>query len=196
DKRPKNCKLLDSCTTLIEKSTFKILKKYMNKGPSAALKLLKKYDEVSTNYIKTGKCPDEKCLDNSLKIIKSLEDIFRSSEQTFIKQTKDLFSQVNEYCMSEGTEKNECKLLSPLTNETRLKILKVLNRGGAYYTQLERNVGLKGGHFHFHLNKLINAGYISQEEEKGPYLITTRALKALKFMHDMKQEFLIENIVK
>jgi len=78
--------------------------------------------------------------------------------------------------------------MSALGNETRIKILKELSKGNMLYTQLERKLGLRGGHFHFHLNNLIKANYIIQEKETGSYSIETSGLKALKFLFELSKE--------
>jgi len=103
----------------------------------------------------------------------------------------DLFSRKHLYTIIDGGEKDDCKLLTPLSNELRIRILKVLSKGGTYYSQLEREVGLRGGHFHFHLDKLIEGGYVSQDGEKGPYIATINGLKVLKFLYELKQHVLI-----
>lgn len=188
NERPKECPVLDQCTTLIEQSTLKTLNIYMKKGIKPALKRLDSYIIFCEKYLESGKCCEKGCMDNAIKIFSTLKDILNKNKLILDEKTKDLFSKKQEYSIIDGNEKDDCKLLTPLSNELRLKILKTLSKGGTYYTQLEREVGLKGGHFHFHLDKLIEGGYIKRQGEKGPYIITTNGLKALKFLFDLKQE--------
>ena len=188
DKRPQICKSLDRCTTLIERCTLKTLRVYMKKGPKFALKLLDSYTKISLKFVETGRCSDSKCMDNAVQIFKTLTGTINSSDRKALKSNKALFSKLMEYNSAKKNEKEECKLLTPISNEIRLKILKILGKGGTYYSQLERQVGLKGGHFQFHLDKLVEASYVSREGEKGPYSITTNGLKVLKFLFDLRQD--------
>ena len=63
---------------------------------------------------------------------------------------------------------------------------KNLRKGGKTYSQLEIQMGIKAGHLIFHLEKLINAGYVAQE--KRIYVITVNGLKALKFLFNLREE--------
>ena len=74
-----------------------------------------------------------------------------------------------------------------LGNETRIKILKELTRGSNHYSQLERILGLKGGHFNFHLKELKNAEFVEISKADKLYRITTKGLKALKFMFEISK---------
>ncbi|MFX0072423.1 MAG: winged helix-turn-helix domain-containing protein, partial [Candidatus Hermodarchaeota archaeon] len=191
DERLQTCGSLDHCTVFIQQSSIRILRVYMKKGIKSASKLLDSYIDYLKKYSEAGRCSDNKCMKNAIKIFKSLNEIIDFSEQKTLKSKNVLFSRIKEYNLSEINEKKESNLLIPLSNETRIKILKILSKGGAYYSQLQRQVGLKGGHFYFHLDKLINAGYITHEEDKGLYLITINGLKALKFLFELSQELSI-----
>ncbi|MFW9973598.1 MAG: winged helix-turn-helix domain-containing protein [Candidatus Odinarchaeota archaeon] len=190
-KRPLECKLLDECTTFIEKKSIKILKIYMKNGIKTALKVLNSYIRFGENYVKEGRCSDKGCMDNAMSVFRSLQNILKSNQRITDDMTNEFFNKKDLYTIIDGSESEDSKLLTPLSNELRIKILKVLSRGGTYYSQLEREVGLKGGHFHFHLDKLIECGYITQESEKGPYITTINGLKALKFLFELKQQVLI-----
>lgn len=188
--RPKNCSLLDPCTTIIEKWLFKVLNIYAKNGSDPAKKKIDSYYRLIIKYKENGKCPDNRCLDKALQIFDSIKSLIDSNIEKNLDHSRKVFSKIKEFSDKEGKEKEECKLLTPLSNEIRLKILKILSKGSAYYTQLERELKLRGGHFHFHLDKLIEAGYVKQEEEKGPYLITIRGIKALQFLFELSQEFI------
>ncbi|MFX1275065.1 MAG: winged helix-turn-helix domain-containing protein [Promethearchaeota archaeon] len=189
DDRPKSCSLLDPCTTLIEKSIFKVLNEYVKKGSNSANKLLGSYYTAVAKYKENGRCPDNKCIDNALKLFDSVKKLIESNIEKNLTYSRKIFSKINEIKTKEEIEKVECKLISPLSSELRLKILKILSKGSTNYAQLERELGLKGGHFYFHLDKLIDAGYVKQEEEKGSYYITMNGIKALKFLYELSQEF-------
>ena len=190
NERAGNCRVLDQCTTLVEKGTISVLNTYMQKGIKPAQKRLTSYIEFCEKYLETGKCHDKSCMDNAINIYQSLHEILDSNQAITEEMTVKTFNKKQIYESIDGTEQDDCKLLTPLSNETRLRILKTLSKGAMYYTQIEREIGIKGGHFHFHLDKLIEAGYVSQEEEKGPYLITTKGLKALKFLYELREELI------
>lgn len=67
-------------------------------------------------------------------------------------------------------------VLEPLANAARLKILFSTIEGKKSFSRLSQLSGLRGGHLIFHLKKLIDAGFIAQEENKGDYYITQRGL--------------------
>ncbi|MFX1273760.1 MAG: winged helix-turn-helix domain-containing protein [Promethearchaeota archaeon] len=189
--RPSDCKLLEKCTTFVEKTTMKVLNIYLKKGINPAQELLNSYINFSENYLETGKCSDKTCMENVINGYKSLQDILNSKKLITDEMTANLFSKKHLYNIIDGNEKEDSKLLTPLSNEIRIKILKVVSKGGTYYSQLEREVGIKGGSFHFHLDKLVEGGYIIQEGEKGPYIATINGLKALQFLFELKKHFLL-----
>ncbi|TFG14271.1 MAG: ArsR family transcriptional regulator [Promethearchaeota archaeon] len=190
NKRPHSCKALDQCTTLIERSAFKVLNTYVNKGPNNAIKLLKKYKDLTDNYYQTGYCSDNQCLVNASNVFGDLLKIMESSDHYTLEKTKNLFKKIKDINLAEGKEKQECELLIPLSNEFRIKLLKILGKRDTYYSQLERELGKKGGPFKFHLKKLIDAGYVKKNNESGLYQITTKGLKVLNFLNELRQDIL------
>jgi DNA-binding transcriptional ArsR family regulator len=78
-------------------------------------------------------------------------------------------------------------LLEPLANKARLKILVNLCEGKKSFSKLTQLTDLKGGHLIFHLKKLLVAGLIAQEDNKGDYIITQRGLEAAKKVSLLQQ---------
>jgi len=76
--------------------------------------------------------------------------------------------------------KTAADFLSILSDENRLKLLKKLERGGKYQKGLSEETGIKGGTFKHHIDKLIEANYVTQEVVRGRYLITMEGREALK----------------
>ena len=187
EKRPLNCHLLEKCSTSIEKGTVEILRTFTEKGANSAIELINSYNDYAMTNPEVKTCPDIECLKNATQVFVTLVKLIKSTKKKATKQTKDLYSISRESSVVEGSEE-ECNLLTPLSNKMRLKILKTLSNGSHFYNQLERQVGIKGGRFHFHLKKLIDASYVYQEQDKGPYKITMSGLKALKFLVDLKEE--------
>ena len=137
-----------------------------------------------SSYLEKSICRDSDYLENAKNIALALKKLLDVSDQKKNDDFKNLLNREYKFQLSKGDEKRESTLMAALANETRIKILKELSKGSMLYTQLERKLGLKGGHFHFHLNNLIKVKYIIQDKEYGTYLITTMGLKALKFLFE------------
>ena len=60
--------------------------------------------------------------------------------------------------------------------------------GSGKTTLLEHLVGIKAGHLLFHIEKLREAGYITQENKK--YLITLNGRKALSLISGLRNELI------
>ncbi len=186
DKRPNDCSLLTTCTTLLEKGNLKVLKVFMQNGANSALKLLESYKKIAENSPLSKKCPNNDCFKNAMNLYRALEILIKSVMDKKNEQRKELYTNREEF-MGIETSKEESELISALSNEKRLKILKILSKGNLYYHQLEENVGVRGGPFHFHLKKLIDAKFVDLKATKGPYSITISGLKALKMLFDLNE---------
>ncbi|MFX1385096.1 MAG: winged helix-turn-helix domain-containing protein [Promethearchaeota archaeon] len=188
--RPNDCHILDRCTVMIEKATLKILRIFLEKGAEAADDLIDSYIKFSTKPKVVSICPDSKCLNQTLNLFKNLKQLINSLKKIESRKIKEFYKEGDLLDKLEKSE-GESYLVSPLSNEKRIKILKILSRGSLYYNQLEDNIGIKGGPFHFHLKKLLDAYFIEQIEEKGPYSITDKGTRALKFLFDLKEDLSI-----
>jgi hypothetical protein len=60
--------------------------------------------------------------------------------------------------------KRMAKLLSPFSNEQRIRILKMLLEGDKLSSELIQTTGLEGGQLYHHLKELALAEYIEQKE--------------------------------
>ncbi|MBD3254578.1 MAG: ArsR family transcriptional regulator [Candidatus Lokiarchaeota archaeon] len=179
--RPKDCAVKNWCTSLVEGGVLKIIHKYINKGPISASRLINHYLKLTYN---PKNCVNEECLQNASNIFNSLKHLLNlarideEEKQLSLKaSTKDLFLLKD---LKKGSE-----LVSPLSNDKRIKILTELCKGKQFYNQLEECVGIRGGPFYFHLKKLIESGYVKQISEKGPYNITPTGLKAIKLLVEL-----------
>lgn len=183
--RPSKCSIMDWCTRRVEKATSMILRAFMEQGTRSAMEQVKYHVEAATRHFKEIKCPDERCFKNAINTFKTLEELIEAATEVSAKFTKDLYTPKKWLGFEDVKEEEICNLLAPLSHVTRLKILKKLGKGGENYTQLERKIGVKGGHLQFHLNNLIQAGYVTQEKPQGKYVITRKGLIALKFSHEL-----------
>lgn len=73
------------------------------------------------------------------------------------------------------------KIVAPLGNEERLKILEYLKKGGEiYFTDLEDFTQKKGSSLTHHLNPLVEAGYVIKGEVRGTYYLTVEGRLAYR----------------
>ncbi len=179
------CKLADWCTNILEQSATKIIHVYIEKGSQAALELIDYYTNVLLNKFDVKQCPDDKCYKNVVDVFKGLRELLEFSRNAPVQFPVNpfLLGKSNDY--KELTEDVICDRLVPLSNVTRLRILKILTKGGKNYAFLERETGIKAGHLRFHLNKLVTAGYVKQEKPQGRYLISRNGLKALQASQEL-----------
>jgi len=185
DHRPNNCQVITQCTTFVQKRVMKVLRVYSENGFYEANGLIKRYlDQIST-YSENGICPDSNCIENAKLTLTNIRDFLLSSKENSISEFKKLLEREDEFELFEGNERDESKIMSVLGNENRLKILKELSKGRNYYTNLERTLGLKGGHFNFHLTQLKEAKFVVINETDKSYHITVKGLKALKMVIEL-----------
>ncbi|MFX1274081.1 MAG: winged helix-turn-helix domain-containing protein [Promethearchaeota archaeon] len=189
DNKDPECKISDACVRLLEGGVYKILRIYSENGPDGAVELINKFLKTTNYEFYKDKCNNE-CLNRSIQIYHSLKELIITSRKEKIKFTQELIAFDDDTCFEEGVVENIYKILSPLSNVLRLKILTNLQNGGRTYSQLEEDIGIKAGHLLFHMEKLISIGYISQENKK--YLITMKGLKILKYLHGLKEELFLK----
>jgi len=115
--------------------------------------------------------------------------LIQSVKKTELRNIEILYKDNKFFDNLEGS-KGESDLISPLSNEKRIKILKILSKGKLPYNQIEDNVRIKGGPFHFHLKKLLEAHFVEQTNEKT-YSITHKGTRALQLLFDFKEDFSI-----
>jgi DNA-binding transcriptional ArsR family regulator len=186
ERNPK-CSVRDRCARRVEKAASMVLLAFMEHGITSAIEQVKYHVNAATRHYSEIKCPDEACFKNAINTFKSLGEILEASSEESTKLTKNVYSPKSKASFVEIGEEEICELLAPLSNVTRLKILKNLEKGGKNFAQLERQIGIRGGHLQFHLNSLIQAGYVNQEKPQGKYLITIRGLKALRFSYALRE---------
>ena len=178
--RNASCEIMDYCTKVVEQGATKVINTYIEKGSQSAIELIDYYFKSVFKENSGSKCADDLCFRNSINILKALRELIESSRNAHVQLSADLFSTAKWVGQKYAGEEDICNRLIPLANVTRLRILKILEKGGRNYAVLERETGIKAGHLRFHLNKLVVAGYVTQEKPQGRYLITRNGLKALQ----------------
>jgi len=191
DNRPKDCKILDYCTTLIEKGVLRVLRTLLEKGEESALIKIEKYIKFSESSTVSKECSDNDCLRNAIDTFKLLKDLIIDSKELSLKYFEEITLNDQYSSFEEVNEEELNNLLTPLSNVIRLKILKNLSKCGKYYSQLEEATGIKAGHLLFHIEKLKGVKYIIQENKK--YLITLKGRKALNLILGLSRELSLKS---
>lgn len=191
DNRPKDCKILDYCTTLIEKGVLRVLRTLLEKGEESALIKIEKYIKFSESSNVSKECTDNDCLRNAIDTFKLLKDLIIDSKELSLKYLEEITLNDQYASFEEVNEEELNNLLTPLSNVVRLKILKTLSKFGKHYSQLEEATGIKAGHLLFHIEKLKGVKYIIQENKK--YLITLKGRKALNLILGLSRELSLKS---
>ncbi len=191
DNRPKDCNILDYCTTLTEKGIFRILKTLLEKGEEEAIIKIDKYLKFSESDPASESCPNKKCLINAMEPFRLLKDLIIDSKELSARYFEELTLLEQEPDLEEANEEQLIDILTPLSNVIRLRILKYLSKGGKYYSQLEDSTGIKAGHLLFHIQKLKEVGFVIQENKK--YLITLNGRKALNLISGLRRELSLKS---
>jgi len=184
--RPKDCSILDYCTTMIEKGVLRVLRTLMENGEEQALMKIDKYIKFSSSESALKACPNHDCLGNVMDTFKLLRDLITDSRELSLRYLEELQISDTDLELTEENVEELNDLLTPLSNVMRLKILKNLNKGGKFYTQLEEQTGIKAGHLLFHVEKLKDAGYVIQKDKK--YLISLKGKKVLNYIATLNKE--------
>jgi len=79
-------------------------------------------------------------------------------------------------------------ILNPVSQEARLKILLSIFNGKNRFADFIKTTGLKGGHLLYHLNKLLEHGFIQRYASKD-YVLTRKGLKTMSLLMQMYEEY-------
>lgn len=72
------------------------------------------------------------------------------------------------------------KFMGALGNEERVRILGELDTENSTFNRLERITNKKGGTLKYHLNQLEEAGFVTQDQNRGSYRITVEGKLAYR----------------
>lgn len=79
------------------------------------------------------------------------------------------------------------RLLDPLSNKTRLMILKSVFRGENRFSDFVSVTGLEGGQLLYHIRKLVDSGHLKQFESKD-YVLTRMGMRSMMLVAQLSQE--------
>ena len=190
EKRPSECKIAIACSLSLEQGVHEIVNAYIEKGAESSLKVADRYlKRMEKTDNKTMGCIDGECLKNYWETFQKLRDLINESREASLRHAHELEALNNDSIFEDGVEDEIYALLTPLSNEIRLKIMNDLRKGGKPYSVLETHTGIKAGHLRFHLEKLINGGYVTKEKKN--YILTLNGLKVLKFLFELRAELIV-----
>jgi predicted transcriptional regulator len=78
-------------------------------------------------------------------------------------------------------------VLDPVAHRARLQVMLSIFKGENRFADFTVATGLKGGHLLYHINKLLDGGFIQQYESKD-YVLTRKGLKMLVLLAQMGEE--------
>ncbi len=79
-------------------------------------------------------------------------------------------------------------ILNPVSQEARLKILLSIFNGKNRFADFIETTGLKGGHLLYHLNRLLEHGFIQRYASKD-YILTRKGLKTVSLLMQTYEEY-------
>jgi len=77
------------------------------------------------------------------------------------------------------------EILEPVSNNQRLEILRAVAFETKSFSAFSELTGLRGGNLLFHLQKLMDSGFILQQHERGDYMITEKGFKILQGLNEI-----------
>lgn len=138
------------------------------------------YSKVSEEKIKSEIEEDlqeilQETEDEALKLSQKLN---RAVEKGVSGARKNFQERIRKYVKDLDLGKT-ADILSVLASPERLQILRLLDKKGRYYTELEEALGIGPSSLRHHLGKLKSAELVYQERSRGKYLITQKGKNAL-----------------
>ncbi|WP_455141613.1 ArsR/SmtB family transcription factor [Candidatus Hodarchaeum mangrovi] len=114
-------------------------------------------------------------------IDKSVGSLFHESSSRKHRRTKRKEESIKEEEFEEFFDKGSA-IMTALSDSTRLRMLKELEREPLRQSDLADRTGTKGGNFKHHISILIDQGLVRQEGVRERYLLTFAGREALKLV--------------
>jgi DNA-binding HxlR family transcriptional regulator len=175
----RQCKNHDQCIERFKKMATENLQKIKNlKTTEAITDLDAKIDSIEQVIAKAKGSNCEICHQNFQKKLRREKRALQTI--TLVEKTaQESNNELNIDRLVEG-------ILEPLANSARLKILISTFEGKKSFSKIGQLTSLKGGHLLFHIKKLVDAGLIAQEDNKGDYIITQKGVDVAKKMFTLQ----------
>jgi DNA-binding HxlR family transcriptional regulator len=125
------------------------------------------------------------CIQNELDVLASSEKLL--TQLRSIGSPALTMEQGRATVDSLNPEKAAEQLLEPLSNKTRLMIMKSVFKGENRFTDFIKATGLEGGQLLYHIRKLVDSGHITQFESKD-YVLTRMGMRSMVLVAQLNQE--------
>jgi len=86
------------------------------------------------------------------------------------------------------------KLFLALSSPIRIKILRALWKDDRYFLEIAEMLNILHSAAHFHLKKLSEQGLVSQERDRGKYVITQAGKKALELIEGFSKGMMAKRL--
>ena len=172
-----NCRMYKECKSKFE-DLLREQASFINKKRVTKQDLIEKYHllenlKTTAPFKQCTTCFEEahKLLDRQTRLIKSMN--YHETDEELIPiediQPHEVVSMIFE----------------PIAHIQRIEILKSLFYEPKTFSQLSNFTGLRGGNLLFHIQKLTNAGLITQKHERSNYQITKKGYEVLKIIQHL-----------
>lgn len=177
------CELKTVCLSKLEDVVDRASERFMRDDIAGAISLLDGVEDLISG--ECSGCQDDDCSRNAKETVRRVKAVL----QVYAGLTERIGPAPDGAgdTSSRGAVSPEQveRLLDPLANAWRIKVLTVLRRGERSLSELGRAVELRTGHLQFHLRALIAAGYVEQDRRRHLYRITERGDLALRWTEDI-----------
>ena len=166
-----DCPMTKKCVPLLSKNLLTILNQLRENYVSAEdiVQIKRDHEEVFKlcTHEKCGPCITEsrKLFLEKVKLLKHAGVYTECDDEVKIHEISE--------------EEIVARLGEPLSNITRVKILKSLISEPKSFADLSNITNLRGGNLLFHLEKLLHSGMILQKGERKDYMITPQGYELL-----------------
>ncbi|MHA1637234.1 MAG: ArsR/SmtB family transcription factor [Candidatus Thorarchaeota archaeon] len=116
----------------------------------------------------------------SIKGVKGIDKIIPSMRVSRSKRKRSKRSKRSKREIESIPPERIAKVLAPLGNEERLKILNFLKGDGKTFNELEVHTGKTGSSLTHHLNPLLDEKYVIKGEVRGTYYVTVEGRLAYR----------------
>jgi|GEM_PF-2232405 len=164
----------------------------VKKGPDEAITALQRFRKERMTDIMLSDI--EECIhyglslnQNMITVLKTLSKIVESPEDS---SESDYHFRWREIDVDRCAEE-----ISSFANPHRINIMKMLNTRDCYFKELSSATGLKTGHLQFHLQDLMDKGFV-EKIDKGLYCITKKGSNALNSIADFDRHMKLYKVIE
>lgn len=177
------CELKAACLAKLEDVVDRAAERFMRDDVDGAVSMLDGVEGLISR--ECSGCQDDECSRSAKETVRRVKAVLQVYAGLAEKLGPAPGNGVAASYSGPVSPEQAAKLLDPLANPWRIKVLTVLQRGERSLSEIGRAVELRTGHLQFHLRALIGAGYVEQDRRKHLYRITERGSLALRWTEDV-----------